>query len=245
MALRRAGEEIGIQEVLEALVYEPYAQDSGDLEAATKTITATAKPGTPDYTASLTVPGVPDARLVVLRLCLRLQITMDSFNAGATTLNYAVHVNGAERLTGSWAATGAQYAAVDLTSGQFNLGSANSIEVFLWVNAGNAVVSVAQVWQGVGSTNTTSYAPAAVLQINHQGLYALSATINRFGTGTPFISLTRAGDARYPYASTSGAAARLTLPSFVSNNNVIAIAGTVGTDLNFLHQIQINLRRLQ
>ena len=61
MALRLGGEDVGIQEKIEAIEYTPGASvpDTGDLEAGTNTITATTKPETPDYTSSLDLPAAP------------------------------------------------------------------------------------------------------------------------------------------------------------------------------------------
>ncbi|HLC30381.1 MAG TPA: hypothetical protein VJM51_06345, partial [Dehalococcoidia bacterium] len=97
-------------------------------------------------------------------------------------LNYAVAVNGVERLTGAWTATGAKYAVVDLTSGQFNLGSANTIQVYLWVDAGDAVVSLCQVWLAPGSTST-DYFGQECLSLAHKG--SMSAGIRLSAVGGP------------------------------------------------------------
>jgi hypothetical protein len=108
---------------------------------ATKTISATTKQASPDYTANFTVSS-PPGKLTVGRLGLRLQVTIDSFGGtpAATQLSYSVEVNGVERAAASWTATGAQLAVTDLPVGQFNLGAANQIKVYLWVNQGQAVV---------------------------------------------------------------------------------------------------------
>lgn len=177
--LALAGEGVRA-EVIERLAYEPGgAQDSGDLEAAAQTITTTAKQGTPDYSANLTVPVPADSRIAITRLGLRLQVTVDSITAGQ--LNYSVAVNGAERLTGAWTGTGAKYAVVDLTSGQFSpLASANAIQVYLWVDTGNAVVSVCQAWLALGSTST-DYFGQECLSLAHKG--SMSAGIRLSSVG--------------------------------------------------------------
>lgn len=183
--LKLAGEGI-VAEQIEKLEYHPAVQDSGDLETATRTVSDTAKPGTPDYTTSLTVPAPGDARLEVLRLALRLAVTIDSFGGdpAATQVSYSVEVNGVERLTGSWNTTGAQAAAVDLTEGQFDLGSANDVRIYLWVDQGNAVVSLCQVWLGVGSSSVSDI---LVLALKHVGLVWIGSRVNRVGTGTPHL----------------------------------------------------------
>lgn len=242
MALRLAGEDIGVQEVVTTLTYAPSLQNSGDLEPATRTITATAKPGVADYTASLTIPA-PPSQLKVLRLGLRLQVTIDSFGGtpAATQLSYAVHVNGAERLTGVWTATGAQFAAVDLTEGQFNLETANTIGIYLWVNQGNAVVSLAQVWLAVGSRNVVPNV-SSIMQILHHGFLSLSAFLRRVGTGTPELLISTPHVNWLQFASVTGDQAKLTVPSLVSRDSVLVCQGTVATDLNYVEVLVVNLR---
>jgi len=245
MALKLAGES-GIQEVVDRLYYAPGVQDSGDLEAATRTITATAKPGTPDYTANLTLPTPPSPKLTVLRACLRLQVTIDSFGGSpaATRLSYAVEVNGIERLTGSWTATGAQYAAGDLTSGQFNVGSANQYRVYLWVDQGNAVVSLCQLWQGIGSRSTSNPEPA--LQVNFSGLVSIAARVHVVGSGSPYVNVSIVDPidryANFIDASGDYGVARTTM---VWKDNAVCIRGAVGTDISILYQLLANLRRLE
>jgi hypothetical protein len=170
-------------ERIESIIYSPNLQDSGDLEASTKTITATSKPGTPDYTAGLTTDSPPDSRVIVTRLCQRLLIHIDSFNGGATKLLYSVTVNGTERASGEFTSAGADNAkSWDLTTGQFNLGSANTINVYLWVDAGNAVISVCQLWQAVGYSGT-SYASA--LELDFCGFVSCLIEVAGVGSGTP------------------------------------------------------------
>jgi hypothetical protein len=95
--------------------------------------------------------------LKVRRLCQRLNIHIDSFGGepAATKLCYSVEVNGIQRASGEFSAGGADnLISWDLTDGQFNLGNANTIDVFLWVDRGSAEVSVVQLWQGVGTCTT-------------------------------------------------------------------------------------------
>ena len=241
MALRLAGEEISVQEVVETITYVPDLASSGDLEPATRTITATAKPGVADYSADLTLPAPSDPRLRVLRLGLRLQVTIDSFGGvpAATQLSYAVHVNGTERLTGTWTATGDGLAAVDLTEGQFDLGTANTIAVYLWVDQGEAVVSLAQAWLAVGTCNT-SY--TEIVKMSHRGLAAATVYVQLVGTGTP---TTLFGQQTWHALAQSTGVGHLPLPSFVANDPVVACNGTVGADLNYVLAVTITLRSVQ
>jgi hypothetical protein len=169
------------QERVEVLAYTPDIQNSGDLEAATRTITATSKPGAADYSASLTIPAPSDARWQVKRAGIRLQLTVDSITAGH--LYGALYVNGVERKTFDLTGTGDKVVVQDLTEGQFNIGTANSFGVYLWVDAGQAVVSLCQIWQAVGSTDTGFSFPFC-LQLLHKGMAQWMIETNRIGTGT-------------------------------------------------------------
>ena len=145
------------QEKIDTIIYIPSIQDSGNLEADIEIITSTSKPETADYSANLTTINPPDSRLRVRRLCQRLNIHIDSFGGepAATKLNYSVEVNGIERASGEFTEVDADnLVAWDLTDEQFNLETANTIDVFLWVDRGFAEISVVQLWQGVGTCTT-------------------------------------------------------------------------------------------
>ncbi len=245
MALKLAGEETGIQERVVTITYTPGLATTGDIEPATHTVTATSKAGSPDYTSALTLPAPSDARLKVLRLCLRLQATIDSFGGApaATQMSYSVHVNGAERLTGSWNAAGGQYASIDLTEGQFNLGSPNSIALYLWVDQGNAVVSVAQAWLAVG-TNSLSATTVHVLQFLHRGFIAYTLRLLRVGTGAPSAAAVQPEIDWLHFNYVSGNDTRLVSPAALAHNQLVRAWGTVSTDLNYVEAIAINVRSL-
>ena len=240
MALRLAGEEIGVQENIEQLVYAPGLQDSGDLEAATRTVTVTSKPGTPDYSTGLTTVAPADGRLVAKRLCVRLQVTIDSMTAGH--LYGAIHVNGVERKTFDFTGTGAKYTAVDLTTGQFNLGTANTLEVFLWVDSGNAVISVCELWQAVGTCQTNANA-TPLLQLTHEGLVEVIGWHTALGTGSPVFRLVGA-DTGYFYHYQAGNGDFVS-GLHLSKNPTVVSWGTVPTDINYWCTSYFMLRRLQ
>jgi hypothetical protein len=169
------------QEKIEVLSYAPDVQNSGDLEAATKTISATTRPGAADYSTSLTIPAPSDDRWQVKRTGIRLQLTVDSISAGH--LYGSLYVNGVERKTFDLTGTGDKIAVVDLTEGQFNIGSANSFGVYLWVDTGEATISLCQIWQAVGSTDT-GYTFPVCLQLLHNGMAQWMIETNRIGNGT-------------------------------------------------------------
>lgn len=247
MALKLAG-EAGVGESLEQLVYSPGLPNSGDLEPATRTITAVAKPALADYTTSLTIVAPADPRIQVLRAGLRLGVTIDSFGGvpAATRLNYAVEVNGVQRLTGFWTAVGAQFAVMDLTPGQFNLGTANSIGVFLWVDQGNAVVSLCQVWLGVGSTGTT---PRTVATVSHNGFMAFYVQVSGAGTGFPTITVGQQGQSTpselaFMITKAEGWNTTAKENSLVTAAGIaIDFYGAVATDLSALLACSFILRR--
>ncbi len=239
------------QEKIETIAYNPALQDSGDLEVGTKTITATSKQATPDYTTNLTTPNVPDSRVLVRRLCQRLAITIDSLNGGATKLYYSVAVNGVERATGEFTGTGAKLVSWNLAEGQFNLGTANTIGVFLWVDAGNAVISVCQLWQAVGSNNAYDWQSAGnILVVKHTGFISVGGTIRVLGTGSPtFVAYPLELEQQlsgYRLLSKTGDYAKIAPDclALVRELNLRA-QGTVATDLNYFTEMLFILRSLQ
>jgi len=228
--------------IVDRIYYDPGVQDSGDLEAATRTITATAKPATADYSTNLTIASPPDARLRIMLLGLRWQTTIDAFGAGTTTLNYSVHVNGTERATGSWTATGNNFGAVNLSEGQFNLGSANTIEIFLWVNGGDgATISVVQFWLAWGYTGSVW---AWIAEIEHAGFLPVQGLLSRIGTGTPVFRVV--GDpiayVHFAFYGSQGVGAGISLPIALANKFRLACGGSVVTDLNYPCYLHIYLK---
>ncbi len=228
------------QEKTEAIVYTPSLQDSGNLAMITGIITATSKPAIADYTANLTTHGPSDSRLKVRRLCQRLNIHVDSFSGvpAATKLCYSVEVNGIERASGEFNASGSDnLTSWDLTDGQFNLGGANKIDVFLWVDRGTADVSIVQLWQGVG-TCTTGWS-SFPLEITHKGLAQVSANFTRLGSGTPGLHFLPLGHlASMSEAIQSDISSKLNI---VNGSSIFRLRGTISTDLNYLNVVNIGI----
>jgi len=231
-------------EKIEAIIYNPGLQDSGDLEAGARTITATSKPTVADYAVNLTTPNVPDTRVVVRRLCQRLNIHIDSIGGvpPATKLNYSIVVNTTERAVGEFTGVGADnIISWDATEGQFNLESANTIEVFLWVDAGNAVVSVCQLWQGVG-TCTTGWS-SFPFEIKHSGLAQVSANFSRIGSGSIGCHL-------MPLGTSSAMSESLqddisSKISIVKGSFAIRLKGSIASDLNYISVFNVGLSNVQ
>lgn len=254
MALKLGGEEIGVQEKIETIMYAPGLQDSGDLEASTKTITATAEAsglGNADYSKSLTLPKPDDARLALKRIAARLAVTIDSFNA-ATHLYCRVYVDAQDAdhrlFDEDWDSIGAKLDATDKTSGTiFDLlkdGAAHTFYFFFWVNqANNAVISLVQLWEGVGNAGTGSNEECLRLTISGLIQWTSSATLNGTGTRTQKLVFTGgAGDAAfYYYIAPSSDIIQDTI--LVANPTLI-LYSTVATDICCLQRVGIILRSL-
>ena len=178
---------------VEQITYAPGLQTTNDLEAATKTITATVEAtgvGNADYSAALTMAAPSDARLVVQQIMARLSITIDSMTAG--TLYGRVYVDAQaanNRLFDlSWTTTGNKLAIQHTTAATlatiFALlkdGAAHTFYFFFWVNAGNTVLSVVQAWEGVGGGSGAALHPIA---LTYTGSVSLAGYMERVGTGT-------------------------------------------------------------
>jgi len=154
--------------IYEMITYYPGIMDTTDLEAATKTITATAEAsGTAiaDYTKTLTLPAPIDARIAILSIASRLSVTIDS-DAGTHDLRCRVYVDTqhANNLLFDLTCTtlGNQLAVVGLTSGTiFTLlknGAAHTLYFFFWSPANQSpVISVVQAWWGPGSVKSSAW----------------------------------------------------------------------------------------
>ena len=251
MALKLAGEEIGIQEIIDGITYAPGLKDSGDLEAGTKTITATSEAsgvGNADYSKALTLPKPSDARLVVKRIAARLAVTIDSFDT-ATHLYCRVYVDAQDAnhrlFDEDWDGTGAKLDAVDTHSGAkstiFDLlkgGAEHTFYFFFWVNqANNAVISLVQLWEAVGSCTTR----ALSYLIKHSGFMQLVGSTGRVGTGTSSCFLMpTAADIGVSFNSNKVSDIHLVVTRMEAK-----VGGTVATDLNYAAYVNVALRSVQ
>lgn len=124
-------------------------ETSPDLEPATKTIVAVAKPALPDYSYTNSLDAgfrnratnTFDARVKLKNVAVDLTVTIDSFNAGCTTLFYSVDIGGLIPFTGSFAAIGAQTNYGNFTTTDFSDIANLLAGIYFWVDAGNAVLS--------------------------------------------------------------------------------------------------------
>ncbi len=237
----------------ENLSYAPSVQDSGDLEAATKTITAVAEASglaNKDYQVALTLPVSADARIVLLRIAARLAVTIDSITAGQ--LNCRVYVDAQDanhRLFDlSWTTTGAKLSAVDTHAGALATifaalknGAEHTFYFFFWVDAGDAVLSLVELWEGVGSCDT-GYWGTECLQFNFTGFLRLDSFVTKTGTGTYFLVWTGPnGSGDRLCDEVSGAKVRIPLVP-VSESVRLRAGGSVATDLNYLSYVNFSLR---
>ena len=243
------------KEKLEVLLYQPGLQDSGDLEPATKTITAAVEAsglGNATYSASLTLPKPSDDRLVVKRICARLQVTIDTIAGGDTDLYCRVYVDGQDanhRLFDmDWTSTGVKLTALDTHSGAlstiFNLlkdGTSHTFYFFFWKAGTGAgiTISLVQLWEGVGSSTISEPYPA--IDILHQGFISICGYISRVGTGTPIFNLLSVNSNWFELYYTSGLDQHIRIPLVLICNNSLSAKGTVANDLNYLPRIEMIL----
>jgi hypothetical protein len=245
------------QERIETLSYTPSLQDSGDLEAGTKTITATTEAsgiGNADYSHALTLAKPGDARLVVKRIASRLAVTIDSFDT-ATHLYCRVYVDTQDAdhrlFDEDWDGTGAKLDAVDTAEGTketiFDLlkdGAAHTFYFFFWVDqANNAIISLVELWEGVG-TCSESAAYREVLRFDLVGYISTIVGAYRVGSGTSTLYWRPKDQAYYFFYSTTAVSGSYGY-SFVCNHDGLSLKGSVATDLSYLTKVIVNLRNEQ
>lgn len=236
-----------VSEKIEALGFANTLANSGDLESATKTITATSEPsgtGNATYSTSLTVSVPTDSRLAVMRIAARIAATIDSMTATHVYCKVYVDAQDADHLLFSedWDSTGAKLDAVDTYATSkaviFNLlkdGAAHTFYFFFWVDSGNAVLSVVQAWSAVGACNSGS----EILRLTHSGFVTLSSAISRVGTGTPGYGVSELSSSAFiTYNFTSATATTIML----ATGGIFKVYGTVATDLNYPGLIVVNIR---
>lgn len=254
MALKLAGEGIGIQEKIELISYLPDIKNTGDLEAGTKTITATSEAtgvANADYSQALTLPKPSDGRLVITRVASRLAVTIDSMTAGHLYCRVYVDAqDAAHRLFDKdWTSPGAKLDAVDTHAGNlstiFDLlkdGAAHTFYFFFWVDSGNVVISLVQLWEGVGSCGSSNNNNC--LRLLHTGLVDAYFGKYREGTGTPTILLSLDAATNWISWSTTviyNDSAGI-LRTMLLDSAYISCIGTVVTDLNYIIRIAFVLR---
>ena len=256
------------QLVYETINFTQTVRDTTDLEAATKTITATAKAGAADYSASLALTAaiMPDTRLAVSRIAQRLQITVDSFNS-ATHLYCQVYVDDPTGLVANnqlfsidITATGQNLSTAFCTAATkptlFNLlkdGASHTFYFFFWVNqATSATISECRLYEAIGVGSAAWYSDHLVLTFT--GEIWVNGSGARIGTGNFSISVTipdnvdGVGNNRRRWQQGNGIN---TVPNFNSTNRCLPCVTTAGiwladlsvvTDLCYNDELQFILK---
>jgi len=248
-----------VEELIEYLDYFPAIQDTGDLEAATKTITATAEAsglGAADYNKALTLAKPPDARIIIKRVITRLAVTIDTITAPSTTLYCRVYVDAQDAdhklFDLNWNTTGNKLSVSELGSGTiFDLltdGAAHTFYFYFWVDAnatGGITISVVQLWEGVGSATTQE-----ILRVEHEGFLWFNYNSQRIGTGTGRI-VTRILKGDGTIAGWGGEINRVNIPNIPANGTQLVLTkkgisffadSTVATDLPAVIELYLILR---
>jgi hypothetical protein len=246
-------------EKVEAITFTPYVQDTGDLEVATKTITATSKPGTADYDKTLTLAKPSDIRLIVKAIAARLQTTRDS--GTSNNLYCTVTVDSADGssnlLFDAVDVQAAANQAVELTAGAvFDLlsdGAAHTFYFFFWVDSGDSVISQIQLEEGAG--NSHSGVPFAFFQIVHSGFFQVEVQMTRKGSATASLRIwnglyTGASWGNYPMKIGTGIQGSFSDIQYSERYTVkdgATLAGTVsnGSDIACLYSLRVTLRSQQ
>lgn len=228
----------------------PLSGDAGkttnDLEAATKTITEVTEQATPDYSSALTSISISDARLAILRMAARLNVTIDSMTAAHLYCRVYIDTQDtAHRLFDmDWTSTGDKLTAVDFTSGvilaALKDGASHTFKFFFWVDAGNAVISLVQLWTAPGTCSTSV---VIVATFTGQGEASITGWQSRYGTGTATLKVGNYiinNPYRFFFSATGG---EWGIPAAVIDGLNLMMYGTVATDLNALQALAIFLRR--
>ena len=149
-----------------------------------------------------------------------------------------------------WDSTGAKLAAVDSHSGSLSTifgllkdGAAHTFYFFFWVNqANNAVISLVQLWEGVGTCDTYG-GTRDVLKLDFGGFAAVVLSTRPVGSGSA-----RAGifpTTYHPYVEATGDPAKPKVESLLIKEDYIRMATTVATDIADIEGLYLNVRSEQ
>ena len=180
--------------------YAPAFGDTGDLEAATKVISAVAEASglvNADYVSGNITQAMPtDARLVLDSFISRLTLTTDAFTC--THLYCRVYVDSqvaANLLFDLDITSGpASSAAVSAVAASvlpaiyalFSDGLAHKFYFFFWVNANAATLSLVQLVKTFGCVGTGG-SGTQFAHINYSGLMALAMYHQKYGVGNTYM----------------------------------------------------------
>jgi uncharacterized membrane protein len=238
--------------------YAPGLKDTTDLEAATKTITATAEAsgvGNADYSSALTLTAPSNAKIAVARIGARLSVTIDS-DDGTHDLKCRVYVAAQDAdhmlFDLTYSSTGNQLSVQDTLVGTkeviFNLlkdGASHTFYFFFWSPGNHSpVISVVELWEAVGTVGTDW--EDNIITFNHDGFASYHAALRVQGTGAPRIDLCPNGLGSGDYIFTASGA---TAESFLANAllkglNTFYVKGSVATDLSYIYSVSVTYRSL-
>jgi hypothetical protein len=224
--------------IIEQITWYPSTKFTGDLEAATKTIAATAEASglaNADYHEHLTLPAVPaDARFVVNSFASRQYVTIDS-DDGTHDLRCRVYIDAqdADHLIFdlTFTTTGAQFAVQPFTATTktviFNLlkdGASHTFYFYFWSPGNHSpVISLVNLYYGPGGCSTSGIGtniltftstPVCEIQVrtNHSvlgtGPHSMYAMMNN--ATTYYVGLWCVTDAGSPVGTASSGASGLT-----------------------------------
>jgi len=247
--LKLSGEtSVGLEKI-EAIVYNPGIKDSGDLEAATKTITATSEAtglGNADYSKALTLPKPDDARLVIKRIASRYSVTRDSGTSNNTYMRVYVDAQDSDHRLFDVDIQANPLGAVDTHSGAlatiFDLlkdGSSHTFYFFFWVDTGDAVISLVRLWEAWGSCSTGR---VDIGEIIHTGFMTVMLSSARLDSGTRYVTFKYNNYNTRLFFTSSIKDAETYL---VEGTLEIECYGTVATDINYIQNLRLILRSEQ
>ena len=241
-----------VSEKIESIVYNPGCQDTGDLEAGTKNITATSEASglaSADYSAALTLAKPSDTRLTVKRIAARIKAHVDNYS-GCSTYYLRVYVDAqdaAHRLFDVSHAVGSDDLwAVDTHSGALSTifnglknGTEHTFYFFFWVDAGTGQISIVELWEAVGtcSVGNSGGDVKNCLELSHAGLAAIMDYPTKVGTGTPSHKIVPQGAGAWRDMFTSPCPCAV-----LSGTTEFRFYGTVATDINYLVDVFLILR---
>jgi hypothetical protein len=249
----------------ERLSYSPGLKDTTDMEGGTKTITKTAEDtglANADYTKAMTACITPtDARWAVMMGAARAAVTIDS-DDGTHDLRCRVYmdVQDANHLLFdlTFTSTGAQLSGQNIDASTkatiwacLNDGAAHNIYWYFWTPGNHApVISLVQVWYGLGAVNGGS-TWNEVMRCTHIGWFIWNWQFTVVGTGNAEVwCITPKAVSGYNVALELAAVCTASVYSLNNKAPKMAFDGvsiwqvnpTVATDLRYLNTSQLIIR---
>jgi hypothetical protein len=259
--------------VFEVINYVPSFQSSGDLEATTKTISATAEASglaNKDYSSAKTLAIPSDSRLAISSLTSRLSVTIDS-DDGTHDLRCRVYVDAQDTdhllFDVTCTTTGNQLAVQGLTASVkpvlFALlkdGAPHTFYFYFWSPGNHSpVISLVTFWEACGTTKVAAWGTpvwtfttpvGCEVQIREftytvgSGTHSVVWTLNGQTDGNVGLFAVHETGAIEVIAAQFFAAMSWQL---ITPGGIIKelIYGNVATDLNFIYGLTIFIKRYE